>query len=94
MVCTKDNKYIYLGVTSSLIIRIPQHKEGYYKNSYSIYRKTTKLVYYQFYQTIEEAIEMEKYLKGKVRSFKINLMDDFNSNWEDLFIRSKELGLE
>ena len=94
MVSCKNNQYIYAGVTSSLLLRIHEHKIGLYKGSYSNRRKTHKLVYYQFYETIEEAINMEKYLKGKKRSFKINIIDDFNPEWIDLFQKAEDLGLE
>ncbi len=43
-----------------------------------------KFVHFEFHTTIEEAIDREKYLKGKNRSFKLKLKESNNLNWKDL----------
>ena len=80
----KYNSVLYIGVTSNLPKRIWEHKnnvvEGFTKD-YNL----TKLVYYEVYELITTAIEKEKYLKGKTRKYKQNLIKDFNPEWKDLY---------
>ena len=80
----KYNSVLYIGVTSNLPKRIWEHKnkvvEGFSKN-YNL----TKLVYYECIDTIISAIEREKYLKGKKRKFKQDLINNFNPEWNDLY---------
>ncbi len=44
-----------------------------------------KLIYYEVYDDIGTAISREKYLKGKKREFKINLIETINKDWKDLY---------
>ena len=78
------NKILYIGVTSNLSKRIYEHKnklaDGFTKK-YNLH----KLVYYEVAPTIETAIKREKYLKGKIRTFKIDLINSFNPEWKDLY---------
>ncbi|WP_022846317.1 MULTISPECIES: GIY-YIG nuclease family protein [unclassified Desulfurobacterium] len=80
----KTNKVLYIGVTSNLIKRVYEHKNHVIKGFTSKYN-CHKLVYYEIFETIEEAIKREKYLKGKKRQFKIDLIDSFNPEWKDLY---------
>ena len=77
------NTTLYIGVTSNLAKRIFEHKnkvvDGFSKK-YNLY----KLVYFEQTDSIVSAIEREKYLKGKKRSFKIDLINSFNKDWVDL----------
>lgn len=84
-ILTSNNNYtLYIGITSDLAKRVYQHKnklvDGFTKK-YNV----TKLVYYEVSESIISAIEREKELKGKVRKFKLALINDFNSNWNDLY---------
>lgn len=78
------NTVLYVGVTSDIIKRIYEHKnksvDGFSK-TYNL----NKLVYYEIYEDITIAIEREKYLKGKVRKYKTDLIDKFNPKWKDLY---------
>ena len=80
----KNNTVLYVGVTSNLFARITEHKamemDGFTKR-YII----TKLVYYEYFDFIEEAISREKQLKGKSRSFKLALINTMNPDFKDLF---------
>ena len=79
-----NNTTVYIGVTSNLVQRIYQHKskcvDGFSKK-YNL----SKLVYYEQTENIETAIEREKYLKGKTRKYKNELITKFNPNWKDLY---------
>ena len=84
LITNKRNTTLYIGVTSNLIKRIYQHKNKSVEGFSSKYN-LNKLVYYEVFHSIEEAIKREKYLKGKTREFKTLLIDEFNPEWKDLF---------
>ena len=75
---------LYVGVTNDLVRRIYEHKrkivDGFTKK-YNI----DKLVYYEEYSDIMEAIAREKQIKAGRRKMKIALIDTLNPEWEDLF---------
>ncbi len=48
------------------------------------------MVYFEHFMNIEEAIAKEKQLKNWKRQWKINLIDNFNPDWEDLFYKLNE----
>ena len=75
---------IYIGVTSNLIQRIYQHKKDLIKGFSSKY-KLHKLLYYETYDSIEEAITREKQLKNWHRDWKINLIKSKNPKFNDLY---------
>ncbi len=79
------NTVIYTGVTSNLITRVTQHKEGYYPNSFTSKYGVNKLVYYEPFHSIEEAIAREKQIKGGSRQSKVNLIKSMNPEWKDLY---------
>jgi putative endonuclease len=47
--------------------------------------KLCKLVYYEISDSIETAINREKFIKGKSRQYKINLIEENNKQWKDLY---------
>jgi putative endonuclease len=79
----KSNKILYIGMTNNLIRRIFEHKnkmvDGFTKE-YNL----SKLVYYETLVDAEVAIQREKQLKNWHRDWKINLITQFNPEWEDL----------
>ena len=79
-----SNRVLYTGVTSDIIKRIYEHKnklaEGFTKE-YNV----NKLVYYECFEDIVSAIMREKQIKGWLRSKKITLIEEFNSEWKDLY---------
>jgi len=80
---TKNNKMLYVGVTNNLQRRVEEHKQKLipgYTEKYNL----NKLVYYQEFSDINDAIEAEKKIKGWLRVKKDNLITEFNPNWEDL----------
>jgi putative endonuclease len=80
----KWNTVLYTGVTSSLTGRVIEHKEGngsYFTTKYNC----TKLVYYEFLDDIEAAIDREKCIKGYSRKWKEDLIDSINPDWNDLW---------
>lgn len=77
------NKVLYIGVTNSLIRRIDEHKSG--GAVFTAKYNCKKLVYYEVYPDIEQAIERETRLKRYKREWKDNLVNKVNPNWEDLY---------
>ncbi len=75
---------LYTGVSSDLQARIAQHKEKLFPNSFTARYNLTSLVYYEVFHSIEEAIAREKYIKGKSRKWKNELIAKFNPTWKDL----------
>jgi len=80
----QKNGTLYTGVTNDLIRRIYEHKNKLVKGFTEKY-DLSKLVYYEIFEDIEDAIKREKQLKGGSRKKKINLIESFNKDWEDLY---------
>ena len=79
------NNVLYIGVTSDLFSRITEHKNKIYPKSFTAKYNCNKLVFYEMYSTIEEAIGVEKRLKKWNRKWKIQLIEKDNPTWSDLF---------
>ena len=80
----KQNTVLYTGVTNNLIRRIYEHKEKLVKGFTEKYN-VTKLVYYEVFGDVEQAILREKQIKGGSRSKKLALVNGFNAEWKDLY---------
>jgi putative endonuclease len=84
ILASKRNGTLYIGVTSNLLQRVWQHKndmvEGFAKR-YNVHR----LVYYEQYADMMEAILREKQLKKWNRAWKIELIERENPEWRDLW---------
>ena len=91
IVTNKNNTTLYIGVTSNLPKRILEHQEKRYENSFSARYNLNKLVYFEQFQMIGDAIAREKQLKGGNRGTKINLINNFNPNWNDLYEEIKDI---
>ena len=84
MMSSNSNKALYIGVTGDLVRRVQEHKSGKipgFTQKYCCH----KLVYYESYSDINQAIEREKILKGWKRSRKDALVDSMNPSRRDLF---------
>ncbi len=79
----EHNSVLYTGITSNLPKRMHEHKNGLYKGFSQKY-SLKKLVYCEQYQLVKDAIDREKYIKGKKRQFKCELINSLNPNWDDL----------
>jgi len=83
---TNRNKtVIYTGVTNELERRLLEHKSkkgSSFTKRYSI----TKLVYYETFSSIYDAIAAEKKIKSGSRARKIELIESMNPYWKDLLI--------
>ena len=77
------SRTLYIGVTSDLHHRVWQHKNGSNEGFSSQYR-TTRLVYFEEFVLMQNAIEREKQLKGWSRTKKLTLIEKQNPAWIDL----------
>ena len=80
----KYNTVLYVGVSSDLRQRVFDHQNNRYPGSFSSRYKTYKLVYFYFFDSIEEAIDEEKRIKGGSRLSKLNMIRQINPEWKDL----------
>jgi len=84
IMASKRNGTLYIGVTSDLAKRVYQHKhdlmEGFTRN-YQVH----DLVYYETTTDVNAAITREKQLKKWERAGKIELIEESNLHWEDLY---------
>lgn len=83
IITNKNNTVLYTGVTSDLVKRMYQHKSKVYKGFASKYN-CEKLVYFEAFDSIEEAIAREKQIKKYKRVKKLDLINADNSEWQDL----------
>ncbi len=77
------NRVLYVGVTNDLKRRVAEHrlrKEGTFTGKYVL----VKLVYYETFKSISDAIRREKQLKGGSRAKKLQLIAQVNPDWDDL----------
>jgi len=79
----KTNNVLYTGVTNSIERRMLEHKTKFNKG-FTAKHNCTKLVYYENYQWIKEAIAREKQIKAGSRQKKLNLINSSNPLWTDL----------
>lgn len=80
----KNHTVLYTGVTSNLANRLYEHRTGFYKDSFTSRYNVTKLVYFEGFTSIEEAILREKQIKAGSRQKKLDLINGFNPEWKDL----------
>ena len=76
------SRVLYTGVTNDLSRRVAEHKQGLVPGFTSKYR-ITRLVYFEEFPDVHDAIAREKQIKGWVRARKIRLIEEHNPTWED-----------
>lgn len=84
IISNKTRSVLYIGVTADLYNRITEHKElrgSVFAKKYNC----TDIIYYEFHETIEGAIDREKVLKKWKRNYKDELIAKFNPKLRDLY---------
>jgi len=84
MLASKKNGTLYIGVTSDLVKRVWEHKQNVVKGFTERYH-IHQLVWYELHETMESAIKKEKMLKNWKRDWKLELIEESNPNWQDLY---------
>lgn len=83
ILASKPKGILYIGVTSKLQSRLSRHRSKHnsgFTKKYAIYQ----LVYYEYFDSILDAIHREKQLKNWHRQWKINFIESLNPSWKDL----------
>jgi len=84
MMASRKHGTLYIGVTSDLTGRVGQHREEV-RDGFTKAHGVKRLVWFETHDGIEAAIHREKRLKKYKREWKINLIEQDNPNWDDLF---------
>jgi putative endonuclease len=74
----------YVGVTNNLIRRVYEHKNKLVKGFTAKYN-INKLIYYEVFSDVRDAIYREKQIKSWSRKKKIEMVEKFNPEWKDLY---------
>ena len=82
----KTNRVLYTGVTNNLTRRTLEHIYKTDKSGFAERYNCNKLVYFESTTDVKIAIEREKQIKGMIRAKKIKLIENFNPEWNDLFV--------
>ena len=84
IMANKRNGAVYTGVTSDLVQRAWQHREGTIEG-FTKRHGCKLLVWYELHATMEYANTLEKQIKGGSRKKKLRLIEEANPQWRDLF---------
>ena len=84
ILASRHNGTLYIGVTNDLHRRMLEHRTGEVPGFTKKYR-VCRLMHYETFSDIEQAIQREKSLKEWRRAWKINLIERDNPHWQDLF---------
>jgi len=85
--CADDS--FYLGHTDSLERRFAQHRDGVFQSCYTFRRRPIELIYSQDFPAREQALEMERRIKGWSRAKKVALI---RGDWEEISRLSRRKG--
>jgi putative endonuclease len=84
IITNKAKGTFYIGITSNLRRRITEHKLGLIEGFSKKYN-LTKLIYFEQFQYVEDAIQREKKLKRWKKEWKCDLIENLNPEWNDLY---------
>ena len=84
ILASKRNGTLYIGVTNNLAKRVAEHRQGVI-SGFTKTHDIKRLVYFEALESIEAAIRRETRLKKYKREWKINLIQQQNVEWKDLF---------
>jgi putative endonuclease len=86
MLASRRNGTLYVGVTNDLARRVEEHKDGAAPGFTKRYGVSI-LVWFEIYGDVGDAIAREKQIKGRNRAWKLRLIEEKNSGWNDLAAR-------
>ncbi len=84
VLASKRNGTLYVGVTNDLVRRVAEHRTGAVPG-FTKQQSIRQLVYFEPHESIEAAIEREKRPKRWKRAWKLELIEQENPTWRDLF---------
>lgn len=77
---------LYTGVTNNLLRRITEHKNELHTNSFTAKYKVKRLIYYEEFNDIKDAIAREKQIKAGSRAKKVALIESINPTWAEILL--------
>ena len=86
IMASKPRGTLYTGVTSDLVRRVSEHREGQVPG-FTEKHGCKMLVWYEEFGDVRDAIQREKAIKHWVRKWKLELVESMNPKWEDLWGR-------
>lgn len=84
ILASRPNGTLYTGMTGDLVRRVWEHRSGLVEGFTKRYR-VHRLVYFEIHGHINEAIRREKQIKKWRRAWKIDLIEESNPRWRDLW---------
>jgi putative endonuclease len=84
IMASRRNGTLYIGVTSDLVRRVYEHREGFV-DGFSKRYGTNLLVHFETYDDITRAIQRERTMKHWSRAWKLELIESRNPDWDDLY---------
>jgi len=84
LLASQKNGTLYLGVTNSIHRRVHEHVNKLNRESFSARYNAVRLVWYDYYEDIRDAIQQEKNMKKYPRQWKINLIEKDNPEWREI----------
>ena len=84
ILASRRNGTLYVGSTTNLVKRIWEHKNNVIRG-FTAKHHVHQLVYYEEHQDIMEAARRERRLKNWCRKWKLNIIEQFNPTWRDLY---------
>ncbi len=84
ILANRKNGTLHTGVTSSLQARVLQHKENV-RPSFTGSHDVHRLVWFEVHESIDSAILREKQLKAGSRQKRLDLVNQLNPDWSDLY---------
>ena len=91
ILCSRKNGALYVGFTKSLYERLQEHKSKTNPNSHTAQYTIDRLIYFETYELIREALRREKQIKGWNRSWKIALFEKENPKWREIVLDWRDL---
>jgi putative endonuclease len=88
------NTVLYCRATNDLYRRVHEYKNGLYTNSFTIRYNINKLVYFEVFSLVSDAFGRERQIKAGSRKKKIALIENVNSEWQDLFYQLSSSAVE
>ena len=83
-ILSNESHTLYIGFTGDLPQRIHKHRTRFYKSAFTARYTFNRLVYFEVFGTVEEAMKREKQIKGWKREKKVALIQSKNPRWHDL----------
>jgi putative endonuclease len=83
ILASRKHGTLYTGVTSNLSARVQQHRDGS-ASAFTRRYNVTRLVYFEQFELVTEAIRRENTIKGWPRAWKIRTIEAVNPDWKDL----------